>query len=335
MLSSSAQGAGGGDRDRAARASAGRPVGVPPWLGIQVRHLAALEAIADEGSFNKAAKRLGYTQSAISQQVAALEKIVGEQLVVRPERFKPVTPTPAGEIMLAQARGILARLRAAHGALQELREGAKGVVRVGIFHGVGSLVAGAIVQRFPLGDPGVQLRLVHAAADAELLAPLARGEIDLAFVTLPLEPGPLVGEELLSEEFQLVLSPDDELARKPKLALADLDGRRIVCLRRCRATTLALARLDAHGVRPDVVYRSDDVGTLAGLVRAGATAALLPALAVEEAGDLVSRPFDPPQLLRRIGLAWRREQPPGGTAAEFVATVREALVEQGRRARAS
>jgi DNA-binding transcriptional LysR family regulator len=335
MLSSSAQGAGGGDRGRATRASAGRSSGVPPWLGIQVRHLAALEAVADEGSFNKAAKRLGYTQSAISQQVAALEKIVGEQLVVRPERFKPVTPTPAGEIMLAQARGILARLRVAHGELHELREGAKGVVRVGIFHGVGSLVAGAIVRRFPLGDPGVQLRLVHAAADSELLAPLARGEIDLAFVTLPLEPGPLVGEELLSEEFQLVLSPENELAHKQKLALADLDGRRIVCLRRCRATTLALARLDAHAVRPDVVYRSDDVGTLAGLVRAGATAALLPALAVEEAAGLVSRPFDPPQLVRRIGLAWRREQPPSGTAADFVATVRDALIEQGRSKRAS
>ena len=335
MLSSSAPGAGGGDRDRAARASAGRTAGVPPWLGIQVRHLAALEAVADEGSFNKAAKRLGYTQSAISQQVAALEKIVGEQLVVRPERFKPVTPTPAGEIMLAQARGILARLRVAHGELQQLREGATGVVRVGIFHGVGNLVAGAIVQRFPLGDPGVQLRLVHAAADAELIAPLTRGEIDLAFVTLPLEPGPLVGEELLAEEFQLVLSPSDELARKPKLAITDLDGRRIVCLRRCRATAMALARVESHGVRPEIVYRSDDVGTLAGLVRAGATAALLPALAAEEAGELVSRPFDPPQLLRRIGIAWRREQPPTGTAFDFVATVREALVERSRRKRAS
>ena len=149
----------------------GSSPGPAPWLGIQVRHLAALEAVAEEGSFNRAAKRLGYTQSAISQQLAALEKIVGERLVVRPERSKPVTPTPAGEIVLAEARSILARLRVAHDEVAALREGSAHHVRVGIFPGGGNLVAGALVEHFPLNDPGVQLRMVHAVADAELIPP--------------------------------------------------------------------------------------------------------------------------------------------------------------------
>ena len=304
----------------------GSSPGPAPWLGIQVRHLAALEAVAEEGSFNRAARRLGYTQSAISQQVAALEKIVGERLVVRPDRSKPVTPTPAGEIVLAEARGILARLRVAHGEVAALREGTTHVVRVGIFHGLGNVVAGALVEHFPLNDPTVQLRLVHAVADGELIAPLSRGEIDLAFLSLPLDPGPLMGEELLREEFQIVASASDDLAQKPKLDLSDLHGRRIVCLRRCRATASVLARLETQDVRPEVVYRSDDTGTLLGLVRARATAALLPALALESAhDDLVVRSFDPPQLHRRVGIAWRREHPPTGTAAEFVDVVRTAL----------
>jgi len=307
----------------------GSTPGPAPWLGIQIRHLAALEAVAEEGSFNRAARRLGYTQSAISQQVAALEKIVGERLVVRPERSNPVAPTPAGAIVLDEAREILARLRAAHDEVSALRAGSKHVVRVGIFHGVGNLIAGALVEHFPLDDARVQLRLVHAAADADLIAPLTRGELDLAFVTFPLEPGPLAGEELLREEFHVVAAPGDELARKAALDLTDLDRRPIVCLRRCRATSAVLARLATQEIRPEIVYRSDDGGMLAGLVRARVTAALLPALSVEaDAHDLVVRSFDPPQLHRRIGVAWRREQPPAGTAAEFLEVVRAAL---GRR----
>src|SRR6185295_11803981 len=320
-------------RDRAARDA----VGVAPWLGIQVRHLAALEAVAEEGSFNKAAKKLGYTQSAISQQVAALERIVGERLVVRPERFQRVTPTPAGEIMLEQARGILARLRVAQGEVHALREGNAGVVRVGIFQGLGSLVSGALVRRFPIDDPGVQLQMIHTISDAELLEPLGRGEIDLAFVTLPLEPGPLVVEELLAEELQLVLPPNDPLGRSGKPTPNDLHGLRVVCLRRCRSTDQALARLEANGIKPDVVYRTDDSGTLLGLVRAGATAALLPELLVEsDAHGLVARSLSTPQLYRRIGIAWRREQPPADAGAEFVAIVRDVLAARDRRiARAS
>ena len=288
-----------------------------------MRHLAALEAVAEEGSFNRAARRLGYTQSAISHQLAALEKIVGEQLVVRPDRSKPVAATPAGEIVLDEARAILARLRVAHAEVEALREGAADVARVGLFPGLGGVLASALVAHFSLDDPRIQLE--HAAGDASLVAPLARGELDLAFVTLPLEPGPLVAEELFREELHVVTS-DDELAAKPRLDGADLHGRPIVCLRSCRATASALARLDAHDVRADVAYRSDDAGTLLALAAAGAASALLPELALESVPrGLAVRSVDRPQLHRRIGIAWRREDTPSGTAAEVVGVVRAAL----------
>src|SRR3954471_15992566 len=80
------------------------------WLGIEFRHLAALEAIAQEGSFNRAARRLGYTQSAISQQIAALERAVGQQLVNRPGGPSPVGMTEAGELLLRHAETIGALL---------------------------------------------------------------------------------------------------------------------------------------------------------------------------------------------------------------------------------
>ena len=81
--------------------------------GIEVRHLAALEAVAEEGSFRRAATRLGYVQSAISEQIAALERIVGQRLVERSRGPGPVALTEAGEVLLGHAKAIVARIKRA------------------------------------------------------------------------------------------------------------------------------------------------------------------------------------------------------------------------------
>ena len=83
------------------------------WLGLDLRHLLALTAIAEEGSFGRAAERLGYTQSAISQQIATLERIVGLRLVERPGGPRPISLTEAGRILVRHAEAIEARLLAA------------------------------------------------------------------------------------------------------------------------------------------------------------------------------------------------------------------------------
>ena len=82
------------------------------WLGIDLRHLAALQAVATEGSFHRAAERLGYTQSAVSQQIAGLERIVGMRLVHRPGGPRPISLTEAGHLLLRHGDAMLARLRA-------------------------------------------------------------------------------------------------------------------------------------------------------------------------------------------------------------------------------
>ena len=94
----------------------------PWWQGVEVRHLAALSAIAREGSFRSAAEALGYVQSAVSQQLAQLEALVGEQLVVRRPGSAPVALTNAGELLLAHAEEIMARFDAAHAELSALGE---------------------------------------------------------------------------------------------------------------------------------------------------------------------------------------------------------------------
>src|SRR5438874_5001319 len=101
------------------------------WLGVELRHFAALQAVAEEGTFGRAAQRLGYTQSAISQQIATLEKIVGQRLIDRPGGPRHVSLTEAGRVLLRHAEGITARLKAAQADLAALSAGDAGPLRIG------------------------------------------------------------------------------------------------------------------------------------------------------------------------------------------------------------
>src|SRR6187399_3632564 len=108
------------------------------WLGVEVRHFAALDAVAREGSFGRAADRLGYTQSAISQQIATLERIVALRLIERPGGPRPISLTEAGQILLRHADAIQARLLAAKADMAALEAGDAGRLRVGTFQSVGA-----------------------------------------------------------------------------------------------------------------------------------------------------------------------------------------------------
>src|SRR5438046_3432833 len=110
------------------------------WLGVELRHFLALEAVAREGSFGKAAVALGYTQSAVSQQIAMLERIVGQKLIDRPGGPRPVSLTEAGELLLRHAEAIAARLSAAQADLVALDTGDAGPLRIGTYQSVGAKV---------------------------------------------------------------------------------------------------------------------------------------------------------------------------------------------------
>jgi len=101
------------------------------WAGIELRHLVALDAVAREGSFRRAATRLGYVQSAISHQIAALESLTGKRLIERSRGTRPLSLTDAGEILLAHADAVIARVRVAQAELAALDGNGPAVLRVG------------------------------------------------------------------------------------------------------------------------------------------------------------------------------------------------------------
>src|SRR5205085_6305477 len=296
------------------------------WLGIELRHLTALEAVAREGSFGRAAKTLGYTQSAVSQQIAALERIVGARLVDRPGGPRPVSLTEAGELLLRHAEAIVARLAGAQADLGALAEGEGGVLRVGIYQSVGQRILPELLRRYSAAWPRVEISLTESASDAELLALVERGELDLTFADLPFVDGPFEALELLRDPYVLIVPAGSPLAERgtpptrTEIASPDLTG-----YRSCRTT----ARIeDTLRERLRFVFLSDHNGTVQGLVGAGVGAALVPRLTIEPHDETIVEidlgPKVPPRL---IALAWHRDRYRTPAAQASVDTALEVCAE--------
>jgi DNA-binding transcriptional LysR family regulator len=292
------------------------------WLGVELRHLAALEAVARTGSFGRAARELGYTQSAVSQQIAQLERIVGQQLIHRPGGPRRVEPTEAGLLLLGHADAIVARLDAARADMAALAEGTAGTLRVGIYQSVGARLLPALVRRFRAQWPLVGVRVREESSAADLLRLLEHGELDLTFADLPLPDGPFEWAELLQDPYVLLVSADSELASlesAPSLrevAKLPLIGR--------RSTDEPERFLAGRAPELNVVFRTDDNGTLAALVAEGLGAAIEPRLVVDPRDrDVTMLPFGSRIPPRTLVLAWHRDRYRSQAAQAFVELARE------------
>jgi DNA-binding transcriptional LysR family regulator len=288
--------------------------------GVELRHFLALQAISAHGSFGRAAKALGYTQSAISQQIAALERAVGEKLVERPGGPRQVSLTEAGKLLLRHAEAIIARMKAAQADLAAFTEGEAGPLRVGTYQSVGARLLPALVRRFKEQFPRVNVQLSESAIDDELEARLERGEVDLSFVMLPMNEAPLEAVQLLADPYVLIVPVHSPLAgRAQPPSLREIARQPLIGYRQCRSMAAIETAIRRAGAEPGIVFRSDDNGTVQGLVGAGVGVALVPQLTLQptdgslevvQTGDLL-----PPRL---IGIAWHRDRYRTPAARAFV-----------------
>jgi molybdate transport repressor ModE-like protein len=295
------------------------------WLGVELRHFLALEAVAREGSFGKAALALGYTQSAVSQQIAALERIVGQRLVERPGGPKPVSLTEAGRLLLKHADAIAARVAAAQADLTALGDGEAGTLRVGVFQSVGQRILPELMRRYLLAWPQVKVSLTESANDEELLTLVERGDLDLTFSDLPLPEGPFESVELLRDPYVLVVASGSPFAGRdtpPTVReLAELD---LIGHKHCRT----IKQLEANIKLPlTFVFRSDHNQTVQALVASGVGSALVPKLTMDpedETTELIDIPKLPPRV---IALAWHRDRYRTPAAHAFVDTAEAVTAE--------
>jgi DNA-binding transcriptional LysR family regulator len=296
---------------------------------IELRHLAALAAIAEEGSFGRAADRLGYTQSSVSQQVAALEKAVGGAVFDRPGGPKPVRITPLGTVVLERGRDLLASAEALGDAVERFKAG-EGRIDIGTFQSVTNVILPQVVRRLRDEHPGCDIRLSEEEPDNPRI-----GDLDLLFYDLPLE-GEVECRKLLDDPYHLVARPGDfpEGPVRPE----QLDGAPMVAW----PLTCDQPRMEEGfvraGARPRVVFRAAGNEALLSMIRAGMGSAVLPWLALH-AADVGSddrlrihelRPALPP---REIYLHWpaeRTQSPLAAHALEIATEIAADLAKQQR-----
>ena len=301
------------------------------WPGVELRHLAALKAIAEEGSFGRAGARLGYTQSAVSQQIATLERAVGERLLERPGGPRPVSLTEAGDILLRHADAIVARLDAARADLEALAAGEAGALRIGTYQSVGQRILPAVIRRFSAEWPSVELRVSEASTDQELFGLVERGELDLTFADYSLWEGPFEAVDLLRDPYVLLVQAESPLAqRKQPPALGEIAQLPLIGFRQCRSSALVEANFHDRGLRPNFVFRSDDNGIVQAMVSAGVGVAITPRLTVDFNDPTVAVvPLEGVVPPRRLVLLWHKDRYRSPAARGFTDVALEACLAFG------
>lgn len=237
----------------------------------ELRHLRTMAAIADEGTFGRAAARLGYTQSSVSQQVAALERAVGGAVFDRPGGPRPVRITQLGEVVLTRGRDLLARSEALSDAVDRFRAG-NGRIDIGTFQSVSTLILPAVVRRLLDEHPGCDIRLSEVAPEDPRI-----GDLDLLFHDGRID-GDVEHVTLLDEPYLLVAGAG--AFQDGPVPVTLLDDAPLVAWPPTYHQRWLERELAGHGAQPRIVFRTAGHETILSMVRAGIGSAVLPWLAL-------------------------------------------------------
>ncbi len=290
---------------------------------LDIRHLTALVAVAEEGTFAKAATALGFTQSAISQQIARLERSAGLALLDRPKGPRRAELTAAGEHVLQYARTVLSGVDEMDQDLDRMRRGISGRLIVGTFQSVSAQLLPTVLGRMRTEVPEVEIELFETEDVAVIKRMVATNELDLAFVVNAEPEVGFVAECLGLDPFVVMVptgaighpsvSPD-QLNQHP---LIGQPGNNV-----CQA--MVEQRLTSIGVAPSFAYRFQDNGAVQGMVRSGMGWAVVPLLTIDTGDpgiDVVE--LDPPVQPRSIGIVRRQHRTLAPVADHFVAVARD------------
>lgn len=290
---------------------------------VEIRHLQALQAVATEGSFGRAADRLGFSQSAISQQIAALERVVGHRVFDRPGGSRRVELTPIGAALLTHAQTILDQLSEAEREVETLLAGG-GRLRIGSFQSVSVKILPAVVGRILGESPQLDIRCSEYNNIDEVITPLQSGELDLAFV-IGRDLSAFDGIEhrmLCTDPFVLISPAGSPSTPMGAAAIAELP---LIGEQEGGSCQLSLEQ-DLHdaGIEPSYVFRSNDNSAIQSMVRSGMGHAIRPYLAIEPTDPgIVVREMRPSLPPREIRIAWRTGHTMLPAAERFVEVAAE------------
>ena len=283
---------------------------------LEIRHLMALDAVASTGTFGRAGERLGYTQSAVSQQIAALERVVGAPVFDRPGGPRPVELTPLGTMLLDHAREVLGRIDAISTDIERFRAGSIGRIDIGTFQSVSTSVLPSLLGRLRAERPDVEARLLESDDHDLLVSRVVEGQLDVAF-TIHDVPPEIEAVELFVDPFVVVALPEE--AEADTMPMSRLEDAPLIGEHDSACQAMLERGLRGAGIEPTYVFRTNDNSAVVAMVRAGMGMAVVPLLAVDPDDTRVAvRPLDPPIPPRHISLSWHRHRTRSPVVDRFV-----------------
>ncbi|MEV0839430.1 LysR family transcriptional regulator [Actinocatenispora sera] len=294
---------------------------------LDVHRLIVLRSVVETGSIQAAAAHLGYTPSAISQHVAALQRETGTVLMEQVGRG--IRPTEAGRLLASHARRIQGQISAAETALADLRTGRTQHLVVRYFATAGAVLIPPIMAEFGRRFPGVRVDLRlgkglgNEGADAEILVLPGTAGVPAGFRAIHLLDDPYV--VVLPPNHPLTGEDEVELARLEREPWIDNESPSTLC------REIVLDACGAVGFTPHFAVEAHDYSSAVAFAAAGLGVTVVPRLALSaiSAGDLACRPVIRPALHREIYVVVKEHAMDQPTLAAFVAMLRTAASDRG------
>jgi LysR family hydrogen peroxide-inducible transcriptional activator len=290
---------------------------------MEIHQLRYFTAVARAQSFSRAAQRCFVSQPSLSQQIAKLERSLGQRLFDRLGRR--VVLTEAGRVLLDRAESILSAVEETERRLRDRNATDGGRVTVGILPTIAPYLLGPALKRFFHPNSATEVT-IQEDVTAQLVAGAAAGDLDLAIVALPIGDERLTVEHLFTEPLFLVLPPDHRFVRKRNIRLEDLRDDRFIVLNEMHCLgeqVLSVCR--ASGCEPKIACRSAQISTIQSLIALGQGISLLPAMArrAERGKQRVYCRLAGEQPTRTIAAIWHRHRYHSQAAERFLAGLRE------------
>ncbi len=276
---------------------------------MELHQLKYFVAVAETGSFTRAAERVGVTQPTLSEQILRLEsKKHGLNRRLFDRLGRKVVLTEAGQVLLGHAQAILAAVKEAERAVRDSAEG--GSLRVGAIPTVAPFLLPELITRFRKDHPTVQLQLQEDLTE-RLLADVFAGELDVALMALPIRDDRLHIEKLFTEPLVMALPPKHRLVAKSEVKLADVVEEPFILLDdiHCFGDQV-LSFCHRSGLEPRVVCRGEQIVTLLAMVAAGQGISVVPEMAAtaDTARQCVYRPLSRPVPTRTLCAVWHKQR---------------------------
>ncbi len=289
---------------------------------MEMHQLRYFVAVAETGSFSRAAERCHISQPSLSQQIMKLESTLGQQVFDRLGRR--VALTDAGRLLLEHATTILAEVENVERQIRETHGTAHGNLCVGAIPTIAPYllppVIGAFVRRHPEVDITIQEDLTQP-----LIAATLAGEVDLSIVALPISDKRLHVETLLTEPLLLTMPREHPLTKKRRITLAEVSSERFILLNEMHCLGEQVTSFCRHhAFEPRVACRSAQLSTMLTLIAAGQGVSLIPAMArdADQSRRRVYREIADDQPSRTIAVVWHHGRHLTPAMREFILQIK-------------